>query len=214
MLIFFMLIPIIAGVYRYRQLDLAYRFLLYSSCFSLFNLLLYFFFKDVPGYQLSPFWNNIFNYYTLLCWLPVFVFVALSWANVKKPLLLTIAFVFLSISSMLVEVYLIGLGEIRASNAISFSRILGILFFIFSLNESLPQHMLQKAKLSKLLILVPFIIDNIYGISLDVFIYYLFSEETTLIFQQLYFLLMCNGAITFLCTALSIWWAPKKEVFI
>jgi hypothetical protein len=119
MQIFFLLVPIIAGAYRYRQLDFAYRLLFYSSCLSLFNLLLYFFFKDIPGYKLSSFWNNIFNYATLLCWLPIFVFVTLSWASVRKQLLITLAFVLFCIASMLAEAYLIGLEEIRASHAIS-----------------------------------------------------------------------------------------------
>lgn len=214
MLIFFTLVPILAGIYRYRQLDLVYRLLFFTICLSLFNQLLYFFFKDVPGYKLSPFWNNIFNYYTLLSWLPVFVFVAFSWANIKKPLLLTIVFFLLCISSMFVEVYLIGLGEIRASHAISFSRLLSVFILITSLNELLNKQMLQKAKRSKLLILVPVIVETIYSVSLENFMYYLFSTETTVIFQNLFFVLMTIGAIVFLCYALSIWWAPKKEVFI
>jgi|694.fasta_scaffold02101_5 hypothetical protein len=214
MQIFFLLVPIIAGAYRYRQLDLEYRLLFYSSCLSLFNLLLYFFFKDIPGNKLSPFWNNIFNYATLLCWLPIFVFVTLSWASVRKQLLITLAFVLFCIASMLAEAYLIGLEEIRASHAISLSTLLAIIIFIFTLNELASQQMLLKTRRSKLLIIAPFLFGSTFVISLDLFMYYLFSEQTSLLFQRLFYCLMWIGAATYLCTALSIWWAPKKEVFI
>ena len=74
--------------------------------------------------------------------------------------------------------------------------------------------MIIKEKRSKLLIILPFIIGDIYSISLDIYIYYLYSDETALIFQMLYHVLMAIVALKLLCTALSIWLAPKKEVFI
>jgi hypothetical protein len=82
------------------------------------------------------------------------------------------------------------------------------------LNYLLKKQLIIKEKRSKLLIILPFIISDIYSISLDIYIYYLYSDETALTFQMLYNVLMAIVALKLLCTALSIWWAPKKEVFI
>lgn len=209
-----MIIPILVGLYRYRKLEFAYRLLLYSSCLVFINQVLYFIFKDVPGYKLSPFWNNIFNYFTVLCWQPVFVFIVFSWTRVRKQALLSIYYVLFCIVSIIAEYYLIGLEEIRTSPALIINNLLAMLIFVFSLNDLLSQRLVKEIRWSRLLLVIPFIISSIFGITLDLFMYYLYSVETENIFQRLYFVLMFVGALTFLCTALSIYWAPKKEVFI
>ena len=164
--------------------------------------------------NLSPFWNNIFNYTTLLCWLPAFVFVALSWYKVKEKITLWLIYFLLCILLIFAEISLTDLAQLRASLAMSLCRLMGIIIFVFALNNVLIQKMIKKTKLVKLLIIIPFIVDNTYGISLELFMYYLFSKETTLIFQNLYYVLIATSSLTFLCTALSMWWAPKREIFI
>ena len=214
MLLLFIIIPIIVGVYKYKELDFSYRLLLYWSCMRFINQCLDYLFYRAPGYILSPFWNNIFNYQSELLSLPVLVFIAFSWLGLLKKNQLTVKFFLFCIASVLLEIYLIGLEQIRGSFALLFCTLIGIFIFVYSLNYLLKKQMIIKEKRSKLLIILPFIISDIYSISLDIYIYYLYSDETELIFQMLYHVLMAIVALKLLCTALSIWWAPKKEVFI
>ncbi len=214
MLLLFIIIPIIVGVYKYKELDFSYRLLLYLSCISFINESLSFIFYRVPTYKLAPFWNNIFNYQSQLFSLPLLVYIAFSWLGLLKKNQLTVKFFLFCIASVLLEIYLIGLEQIRGSFAVLFCTLIGIFIFIYSLNYLLKKQLIIKEKRSKLLIILPFIISDIYSISLDIYIYYLYSDETALTFQMLYNVLMAIVALKLLCTALSIWWAPKKEVFI
>lgn len=214
MFLFFIIIPIIVGVFKYKELDFAYRLLLYSSCISFINQCLNYLFYRVPGYKLSPFWNNIFNYQSQLLSLPILVFIAFSWLGLQKKNQLTFIFFLFCITSVFLEIYMIGMDEIRGSFALLFCTLIVIFIFVNSLNYLLKKQMIIKEKRSKLLIILPFIIGDIYSISLDIYIYYLYSDETALIFQMLYHVLMAIVALKLLCTALSIWLAPKKEVFI
>jgi hypothetical protein len=213
MWLFFMIIPVIMGVLRFKELDFSYRALFYSCCLIFISQSLYFFFY-ISVNKLLPFWNNIFNYLSALCWLPVFVFLAISWSRIKNKYLLTIAFFLTCIISILIETYLLGLEEIRESLAILFCKLLAILFFAYVLNDLINQNILKRNKRSKLLIILPYLIMNSYSISVELFMYFLYSEETVQVFQNLYFPIMYLGALDYMCMALSIFLAPKKEVFI
>jgi len=202
------------GVYKYKGLDFSYRLLLYWSCMKFINQCLNYLFYRVPGYKLSPFWNNIFNYQSQLLSLPFLVFIAFSWLDLQKKNQLTVKTFLVCLASVLLEIYLIGLEEIRGSFALLFCTLIVIFIFVYSLNYLLKKQMINKERRSKLLIILPFIVSDIYSISLDIYIHFLYSEETAIIFQMLYHALMVIVALKLLCTALSIWWAPKKEVFI
>jgi F0F1-type ATP synthase membrane subunit c/vacuolar-type H+-ATPase subunit K len=140
--------------------------------------------------------------------------VALSWSGIKKPALFAKVFSIVFIGAILMESYFIGLEEIRASLALSFCKALSLLIFIFTLNVILKQSTLKKTKRSRMLVIIPFLIGDIYGVSLDIFMYFLYSEETLSLFTNLFIALIYSGGLTLLSYALSIWWAPKKEVFI
>lgn len=214
MYIFFVVVPIIIGFLRFNKLDHTYMVLLYTFCLDFFQQVLYLFFKYTPGWSLSPFWNNIFNYQAALCWYPAFVYVALSWSWIKKPTLLTMVFSIVSIGAILTESYFVGLGEIRTSLALQFCSVLSILVFVFSLNVLHGQRIIKKTKRSRILVLVPFIVVEIYDVSLEIFMYFLYSEETLSLFTNLYISIICFGGLVLFCYALSMWWAPKKEVFV
>lgn len=209
-----MIVPILAGLYRYKELDYSYKVLFYSTCLTLLNQILYLLFREIPGYKLSPLWNNIFNYMTVLCWLPLYVFIVFSWLRIRKSTLFSMIFLLVYILSILTEGYYVGLDTFRTSPAILFSKLLSTLIFVFCLNHILNQKIIRKHRWSKQLLIIPHIIENIYIICLDLFMYFFYSDATKTMFQELYSSLMFIGAIALLCTALSIAWAPKKEVFI
>jgi hypothetical protein len=212
--IFFVVVPIIVGFLRFNKLNFTYRILLYSFFLDFFCQIFYLIFKHFPSWNISPFWNNIFNYLKAFCWYPAFVYVALSWSGIKKPALFAKVFSIVFIGAILMESYFIGLEEIRASLALSFCKALSLLIFIFTLNVILKQSTLKKTKRSRMLVIIPFLIGDIYGVSLDIFMYFLYSEETLSLFTNLFIALIYIGGLTLLSYALSIWWAPKKEVFI
>jgi hypothetical protein len=214
MLIPFMIVPIVMGIYRYKELDFSYRLLLYSTFFTLINQCLYFLFKKFIGVIALPLWNNILNYFTILCWLPLFVFIVVSWTKIRIHKTIATIYFLICIIFILTEIYFLGLGEIRASLALSFCKLLALLIFIFSLNDISSQKTINRYKWSRLLLIVPFIIEVTYDISFELFMYYLYADKIILIFQKLYLVMLGMGAITFLFTAQSIFWAPKKEVFI
>ena len=211
---FFMLWPIIIGLLRYTELNFPYRLLVYSCTIIFFNQILFYFFKDIPGYKLSPFWNNIFNYYKVLCYLPSCVYIVVIFSKMKHKFFLVIVFTLFVIGLITIEIYLKGLNEIRASLALSLSSVLSVLFFIAALIQLLNQNLPRKTKQSALLFVVPFIIVCAYDISLDIFMYFLYSNETKHVFLTFFGLILNISKIYYLCIALSIWWAPKREVFI
>lgn len=209
-----MVAPIIIGIYRHKELDFSYRLLLYSSCLTLFNQCLFFLLKNFRGAISFPLWNNILNYLTILSWLPLFVFIVLSWTGIRGHKAIAIIFFLICIISILTEIYFLGLEEIRSSPALSFCKLLTLFIFVFSLNDISRQKIINRYKRSRLLLIIPFIIEMAYDISIDIFMYFLYAGENTHIFNNLYLGMMCMGALTFLFTAQSIFWAPKKDVFI
>lgn len=210
----FMLCPVIVGFLRYNDLDSAYRMLFYTCCLILFNQLLFYFFRLAPGYKLSPFWNNIFNYYTQLCWRPAFVYVVITWSVTSKKRIVFISFILIVFLLILLEIYFVGLNQIRASLALSLISILGIFIFVYTLNDIFKLSLLKKTKRSMLLVVLPEIITTSFHVSLDLFMYFMYSETTQLIFGNLYGSVMVLGAISYVCMGISILWAPSKEKFI
>lgn len=213
-ILLFMVLPVIAGVIKYRQLDPIYSLLFYVCLIILINQVLFYFFKYLPGYELSPFWNNIFNYYTVLCWLPNFVFLAISWTRVKKPRAFSMAFFFICIAFILTDINYFGMQKIRASLALSMCRILAIFVFVYCFIDVLNQKLHKRVKLSRLFFIIPFLVISMYYITFDIFIFYLFSNETELIFKNLYDLFMALAALAYICYTLSLLLAPKREIFV
>ena len=187
MWLFFMIVPVVVGFFRFKELDLPYRVLLYSCCLIFISQSLYFFFLHNPEYNPPSFWNNIFNYVTALCWIPFFVYLAISSTRTKNKKLSTIAFFCICITIILIETYLLGIEGIRESLAILLCKLLAIIVFVYALNDLLNQNTIKKAKRSKLLIILPFLVMNSYSTSVEIFMYFLFSEETAQVFQNLYF---------------------------
>ena len=214
MYIFFVVVPIIVGFLRFNKLDHVYRVLLYTFCLDFLHQVLYLIFKYTPGWKLSPFWNNIFNYQAAICWYPAFVYAALSWSGIKKPSLLTIVFSIVSIGAIFMESYFVGIGEIRSSLAVQFCKVLSILVFVFSLNVLSKKSIIKKIMRSRIMVLVPFLVAEIYDVSLGIFMYFLYSEETVSLFTNLYISIIYFGGLVLFCYALSIWWAPQREVFL
>ncbi|MFN5422859.1 MAG: hypothetical protein ACK5AO_06305, partial [bacterium] len=67
-----------------------------------------------------------------------------------------------------------------------------------------------KVKLSKLLVIVPFLIHTTYMISLDVFMFFIYSDETTTFFKNAYNFILFLGLIGNISRAASLLLAPDK----
>lgn len=71
-----------------------------------------------------------------------------------------------------------------------------------------------KNRYSKLLILVPILISNIYFIVLNILVYFLYNPNTSQIFRKLYYLISYIDLFGYICFSLALLWAPKKQKYL
>ncbi|MFN5423010.1 MAG: hypothetical protein ACK5AO_07075 [bacterium] len=209
MITFFVLLPVIVGLFRHKKLDDTYKILLYTCIIGSVTHIVYLLFIKFP-----PVWNNLFNYTRSLVWYPPFVYVTLSWSAIKKRNQAFFIYIIIYFVSILLEIYVVGLHEIRASLALSFNNFIDVLMLLYCLNVLLFMKMPAKVNLSKILVIVPFLIHTTYMISLDIFMFFIYSDETTAFFKNAYNFILFLGLIANISRAASLWFAPEKEVFI
>ncbi len=164
------IIPIVIGILKYANLDTPYRILLYGICLSLINQIVFLLFK------FSPRLNNINNYLSFFIVFPLRVYNCLLWSAIRVKARKIAFLISASILLIASEVYWIGLDQYRASLALSIITFLGIIIIVYTIVELINKKILKKTKQSILFFMIPFVIVNIYAISIDIFIYFLYSK--------------------------------------
>lgn len=202
------IIPIVIGILKYAILDTPYRILLYGICLSLINQIVFLLFK------FSPILNNSINYLSFLILFQLRVYNCLLWSDIRLKARIIALLISASILLIASEVYWIGLDQYRASLALSIITLLGIIIIVYIIVELIKKRILKKTKQSIMLFMIPFVIVNIYAISIDIFLYFLYSKQTAEIFMNIYEVLLYLGAIGYLCFTLSLLLAPPKERFL
>jgi hypothetical protein len=203
-----MFVPLIIGILRYNTLYSGYKVLFYYICFAIIDQIIFSFFK------FSPEWNNIFNYLSHISLLPLRLYICILWSDIKKKNTLLMWFIIISVLFILIEVYWIGLHEYRASIALSISSLICISFIVFIIVDLIKQQGLYKTKRSMMLFMMPFVVARIYSTSIDIFMSFLYNENTTGLFIKLYDIYLYLSVFYYLSIAISLWLAPVKEEFI
>ena len=208
MLIFFIVVPIIVGVLLYKKLDYWYKLFFYSSVFSLAIEIIF------HSYKFSSIWNNIFNYMSELSWLPLATIASIHCSELTKKKLYFGLYVILSLLFVIIEIYILGLNENRASLALSACYLLLIIFLTNSFVSILRKKILVKDNLSRMLVVIPLLVTIIYGTSLNIFLFFLFSESTMELFKILYNVFLVMIAVNYLLRGVAFFLISKREVFI
>ena len=78
----------------------------------------------------------------------------------------------------------------------------------------LRKKILVKDKLSRMLVVVPLLVTIIYGTSLNIFLFFLFSESTMELFKILYNVFLIMIAVNYLLRGAAFFLISKREVFI
>lgn len=64
------------------------------------------------------------------------------------------------------------------------------------------------------LILIPYLIINVYYISSKIMLHFLYSPANEPIFINLYSILVIFNFLSYICYSISLLWAPKKEKYL
>ena len=64
------------------------------------------------------------------------------------------------------------------------------------------------------LILIPYLIINVYYISIKIMLHFLYSPANEPIFIDLYSILVIFNFLSYICYSISLLWAPKKEKYL
>jgi hypothetical protein len=208
MFIVILIIPILLCLVRFRELENTYRLISVPYISTLIGQIIH------ENFKFSPVGNNIFNYIMDIVWALPFIYIIISWGEIKKKNQYISLYGAIYILSIFLEIYLVGLEKHRASLAISANVFIQILISINCLIVILKKNILKKTQWSMLLILISTIVVNSYLLSIDLFMYFLFSSASVKLFQTMWQWLSYLFIIGHFCRALSLWWAPKKDVFI
>lgn len=203
-----MIIPIVTGILKYDILNTPYRILLYGICLTLINQIVFLLFK------FPPILNNIFNYLSFFILFLLKVYNCLLWSDIRLKARIIAFLVSASLLLIASEVYWIGLDQYRTSIALSIITLLSIILIVYIIVELINKKILKKTKQSIMLFMIPFVIVNTYAISIDIFLYFLYSKHTAEIFINIYDFLLYFGVIAYLCYALSFLLLPRKDVFL
>ncbi len=67
---------------------------------------------------------------------------------------------------------------------------------------------------SQRLIIIPFVVFNVYFIIINLLMAFLFNKTTQPLFMNLYSLILIINILSYISYSLAILWAPKKEQFL
>lgn len=206
-LIYTIVLPIVFGLYRYHQLDLTFRILLWDRIIGFFREVG---FDYIPGPQAKHLFQIVFTLQEVS-----FVFYAfLVWGQKKQPAKKT--FILLIILSILFFAEL----TIKKENIFQYSLIdpAAYLILVFvgldSLAVVLRKMKNKKEKYCKASILIGLSISNIHYVLFNIFSYFFYSQKNAGFFIKLYFVNLLFYVVTNLIfTAVFIWY-PKKQQFL
>ena len=71
-----------------------------------------------------------------------------------------------------------------------------------------------RAGLSRKLIIIPFIVFNVYFVSLQIVIFFLYDALSEDFFVHLFYVIRFINILTYISYSLGIKWAPKKETYL
>ncbi len=205
--LFSLLVPIIFGTFNYRKLTLP---LIYILIFLIFGLI----YSITQVYLKNPLSYNIQFYIFHLLFNLFYSLVFFHWAEIRKVNIYVILQLFIYFSSVIIEVYIIGLSSFRISIAVVINQIFYCLFAVYLINKILSNEDSKVERRVKLLVLIPFFVFYTYMNIIDIFMFFLFTPDTQKLFSNLYWVIRILNPINYLCVSLAFYLAPKKVAYL
>jgi len=153
--LFSLLVPIIFGTFNYRKLTLP---LIYILIFLIFGLI----YSITQVYLKNPLSYNIQFYIFHLLFNLFYSLVFFHWAEIRKVNIYVILQLLIYFSSVIIEVYIIGLSSFRISIAVVINQIFYCLFAVYLINKILSNEDSKVERRVKLLVLIPFFVFYTY----------------------------------------------------
>ena len=206
-LVFTILIPTLIGLLRFNKIEHSYRFFILMLLASSLNELNFAFnpnenykhlISHVNGIVESFFMLNLF-----LCW-------DKNSRTVNTKIIL---------NSILLVLLSIGIYNIQdhryTANIIHILILAAVSVYAFDIfNQKTIGQAPSKMAISKVLIIIPYIIYNIYYIITKIILYNLYKPASKHLFIDLYRIIILINLISYFSYSLAILWAPKKEKYL
>lgn len=90
--------------------------------------------------------------------------------------------------------------------------LVGYAFSVLTQTKFIP--LPNTSLVTRKLILIPYLIINVYYISIKIMLHFLYSPANEPIFIDLYSILVIFNFLSYICYSISLLWAPKKEKYL
>lgn len=201
------IIPLVIGLIRCRVIHKKYYIVL-------FNLALIFINELFIVFVYNYFLLNLFQFIYFLLYSLSLLLILFEWGFLNKRSIIkrVLIYVFIILSGL---EYVLNIDQkVHLPIMIICILFIWVILAISFISSGIDFDDSSKNRRSKLLILVPMLISNIYFIVLNILVYFLFNPSTSPIFRKLYYLISYVDLFGYICFSLALLWAPKKQKYL
>ena len=203
----FILLPTLIGLFFYKNIDKSYKlFIVYLLAGSITELAYYVGFKPTE--------YKFFTFIYILIATQLLLAVFMSWDRRKIHIKTKLFFHFFFLLIYIVDIILVFEHRINMRLGQLFLYLALSIYAIDILNQNTESVLTKKAALSRILVIVPFVIFTIYYSCLKIVMFFLFNAKNEEFFSNLYNTVRIINALSYVCYSLAIIWAPKKEKYL
>lgn len=201
------IIPLIIGLVRFRVVHQKYYIVIFNLALIFFNELFIVFVYDY-------FLLNLFQFIYFLLYALSILLILFEWGFLNKRSVMKRVLIFLFLLLSILE-YAFNIDQkIRVPLMIICILFIWVISAITFISSNIDNEDTSRNRYSKLLILVPILISNIYFIVLNILVYFLYNPNSSQIFRKLYYLISYIDLFGYICFSLALLWAPKKQKYL
>jgi hypothetical protein len=204
---YFILIPILVGIIKFKRLDDPYRNFLIL-------LIVYFCIQIFQKANKTPASMNLSCYAQLFIEVMVLLNIFSNWTGTTISVHLK-SIIFISIIfSIGAEIYTQGIDTFRVSFVELFVYFISIFLLIEIVIRNKSKRLFNHLAYSRILILYPLIFFRIYYISISIAMFFLYNPETSSMFIDIYNIIFIINLVSYLSYSIAFKWSPKREYFL
>ena len=195
------IIPVVIGLFRYKNILNGYNIFSALLTFGFLNELLQIFI--VSNFSKGII-STVYGFIETQCYLILF----LKWRNFKRSTIINfqIFFFFVSLIGFLLKLNSTGIS-------IEWSHKIQLLILVVLAIPILTQKTTEHSRSQKFII-VPFVVFSLYFIVLNILMHFLFNKSTQPLFVNLYSIITIINFLSYISYSFAIIWAPKREQFL
>lgn len=207
LLAFTILIPTLIGLFRFNKIEPSYKFFILMLLAGTFNEIN---FACNPSENYKHIISHVNGIVESFCMLNLF----LCWD--KHPQNVKIKLVSNLVLLLLLSIGIYNIQDHRyATNILHVLILVALSVYAFQIfNQRTIGQAPSKTAASKVLIIIPYIIYNIYYSITKIILYNLYKPATRNLFTDLYHIVILINTISYISYSLALLWAPKKEKYL